>query len=311
MFSQHVFHNPRSTLPTGPRTSTQHTLHSVNPLTSNRSAHITRLYSILLHLLSLPPSYSNSTRLLRAWRALAGCKEVHLGVLWRTGTAVIERIRGRGSDEGDSEEEEEERKDRNQRKADWLKFVQEGKLEKVDKFNEYILALVAAGNARFGLDELESYLDNQPYHDSITLNTLSAQLSLLLAQPGPTYHPPPPVAPSSASSTSGDEDVEGKRAAKGHEQEGRNGKRAKISSDSSQDDELLAFLQAISRHSPALYSKAKERFKRAAQLEERSRKENELDSISSAGVVSRGEAARWLDLVHRSEKMASRDGSPL
>ena len=269
MFSQHVFHNPRSTLPTGPRTSTQHTLHSVNPLTSNRSAHITRLYSILLHLLSLPPSYSNSTRLLRAWRALAGCKEVHLGVLWRTGTAVIERIRGRGSDEGDSEEEEEERKDRNQRKADWLKFVQEGKLEKVDKFNEYILALVAAGNARFGLDELESlvffpsnlsflllftflscshnstlfvqcsYLDNQPYHDSITLNTLSAQLSLLLAQPGPTYHPPPPVAPSSASSTSGDEDVEGKRAAKGHEQEGRNGKRAKISSDSSQGQSHL------------------------------------------------------------------------
>lgn len=76
---------------------------------------------------------------------------MHLGVLWRTGSAVIERIRGRGFEEGEEEERE-----RNDRKADWLKFVQEGKVEKVEKFNEYILALVAAGRSKFALDELES-----------------------------------------------------------------------------------------------------------------------------------------------------------
>ena len=65
---------------------------------------------------------------------------------------MIERIRGRGFEEEDEEEERE----RNDRKADWLKFVQEGKVEKVEKFNEYILALVAAGRTQFALDELES-----------------------------------------------------------------------------------------------------------------------------------------------------------
>jgi len=144
MFSQSALHNPRYLIPSGPS-------NSLGPLTSNRNAHITRLYSILIHLLSLPPSFQTSTRLLRAWRALAGCKEVHLGVLWRTGSAVIERIRGRGFEEGEEEERE-----RNDRKADWLKFVQEGKVEKVEKFNEYILALVAAGRSKFALDELES-----------------------------------------------------------------------------------------------------------------------------------------------------------
>jgi len=145
MFSQSALHNPRYLIPPGPN-------NTLRPLISNRNAHINRLYSILVHLLSLPPSFQTSTRLLRAWRALAGCKEVHVGVLWRTGTAVIERIRGRGFEEDDEEEERE----RNDRKADWLKFVQEGKVEKVEKFNEYILTLVAAGRTQFALDELES-----------------------------------------------------------------------------------------------------------------------------------------------------------
>ncbi|GAA5897258.1 uncharacterized protein JCM6883_006633 [Sporobolomyces salmoneus] len=296
MFFLHELHNPRSILPNGPRTAT-HFANTINPLLSNRSAHITRLYSILLHLLSLEPSYSNSTRLLRTWRALAGCKEVHLGVLWRTGTAVLERMRGRG-------EEEDEEEEREQRKADWLKFVQEGKLEKIDKFNEYILALVAAGNAQFALDELESYLDNQPYHDSITLNSLSGQLSLLLAQPGPSLVRP--TVPSSASSSSSDDD-EGTTRGNRRRQGGRNEKRVKNSIDSSPDDELLSFLQSLAQNSPALFSKAKERFKRAAQLEERLQKENETETVS----VQPGEAVRWLNLIDRSEKLAARDGSPL
>lgn len=146
MFSQHELHNPRVVLPRGPRTASQYA-HTVNPLTSNRHGHVARLYSIVSHLLSLAPSPETSTRLVRAWRALAACKEVHVGVLWRTGTAVIERADGR-DDDGDAT---------GHAKADWLKFVQEGKLEKVDKFHEYILALVAAGQSQFGLDELESF----------------------------------------------------------------------------------------------------------------------------------------------------------
>lgn len=154
MFSQHPLHNPAIVLPPGPRTPSQ-VSHSINPLTSNRAAHITRLYSILQHLLSLPPSLANSTRLLRAWRALASCKEVHLGVLWRVGTAVLEHYRTTNSNDDDEEAFEA----RSQRKSDWLKSVQEGKFEKVVKFNEYILSLCALGGTesmRFALEELES-----------------------------------------------------------------------------------------------------------------------------------------------------------
>ncbi|GAA6016283.1 hypothetical protein JCM11491_006802 [Sporobolomyces phaffii] len=301
MLSQHALHRPRYVLPVGPRTVT-HFAHSVNPLTSNRHAHLTRLYSVVVHLLSLAPSYATSTRLLRAWRALAGCKEVHLGVLWRTGTAVLERMRGRN---GDDDDDADAAADRHQRQADWLKFVQEGQIDKVDKFNEYILALVAAGSARFALDELESYLDNQPYHDSITLNTLSALLSLLLAQPGPAALPPRPLSPTS--SEDDDEDENGRK------QGGRNSKRLKVTEGSSRadshdgaDDDLLPFLQNLSRNSPALFSKAKERFKRAAQLAERDYKENHGESEH----VPEDEAGRWLGLIARSEKFDQRDGSP-
>lgn len=235
--------------------------------------------------------------------------------MWRTGTAVIERIRSREFDEtlsaaeedDDDDEVEERRRDRNQRKGDWLKFVQEGKLEKVDKFHEYVLAVVAAGNPRFGFDELESYLDNQPYHDSIALNTLSAQLALLLAQPSPTgRHLLAPSSSSSSDGESGDDHGGGQRA-----QGGRDEKRAKFLQDASLDDDLLTFLDSISRHSPALFSKAKERFKRAAQLEERSRKVNEPDAAAMLEDGAHGEAARWLDFIQRSEKMASRHASPV
>ncbi|GAA5940762.1 uncharacterized protein JCM15063_006354 [Sporobolomyces koalae] len=289
MYSQHPLHNPREVLPTGPPVP-GHWTHSVNPLTSNRNAHITRLYSILVHLLSLPPSRETSRRIVRAWRALAGCKEVHLNVMWRTGTAVLARIRS--SDDDDDHEVESERNDE---RADWLKFVQEGKIDKVDKFHEYILALVATGRIRFALDELESYLDNQPYHDSISLNTLSAQLSLLLAQPDSALRRPS-HSPSTSSSSDDDDDMDAARSRQ--PQGGRaNGKRIKVVEQASHDDDLLPYLRILSTTSPGLFSKAKERFKRAAELERQS------DASSS------GEAARWLQLIQRSEKV--REDSPL
>ena len=84
------------------------------------------------------------------------------------------------------------------------------------------------------------YLDNQPYHDSISLNTLSAQLALLLAQPGPTTFQPPP--PSSSSSSDDEQDDNGKRrignGTNGRDQEGRIGKRVKAVEHSSPGSSL-------------------------------------------------------------------------
>lgn len=228
-YSRTRLHNPVVRPPKGPRTPT-HIPASLLPLTSNRNAHIVRLYSILVHLVSLPPSPATSVRLVRAWRALAACKEVHLGVLWRLGAAVLEQTRDgseRSHPREDEDEDDEAAQGRAERRAEWLKSCQEGLLDRVDKFAEYALALVAAGRIDFALDELDgcvlspfsfllftfrqtapdfrgrqrcSYLDNQPYHDSISLNTLYGQLALLSVQPAPL--PTLDAAPTSSSSSS-------------------------------------------------------------------------------------------------------------
>ena len=155
-YSRTRLHNPVVRPPKGPRTPT-HIPASLLPLTSNRNAHIVRLYSILVHLVSLPPSPRTSVRLVRAWRALAACKEVHLGVLWRLGAAVLEQTRD-GSEPSHAEDAEDDKaaQERAERRAEWLKSCQEGLLDRVDKFAEYALALVAAGRIDFALDELDA-----------------------------------------------------------------------------------------------------------------------------------------------------------
>lgn len=151
-YSQSRLHNPLVRPPRGPRTPA-HIPASLLPLISTRNGHIVRLYNILTHLLTLPPSPETSVRTVRAWRALASCKEVHLSVLWRMGAAVIERMRVEG---GEADDDEEEQRWRAGQRAEWLKYCQEGRVDRVDKFNEYILALVAAGRAEFALDELDA-----------------------------------------------------------------------------------------------------------------------------------------------------------
>lgn len=231
-YSRTRLHNPVVRPPKGPRTPT-HIPASLLPLTSNRNAHIVRLYSILVHLVSLPPSPHTSVRLVRAWRALAACKEVHLGVLWRLGAAVLEQTRDGSEHQGEDDEDDEAAQERAERRAEWLKSCQEGLLDRVDKFAEYALALVAAGRIDFALDELDgcvlplffplftpaisdtsrqrcSYLDNQPYHDSISLNTLYGQLALLSVQPAPlpALNAAAPSSSSSSSSASDSSDDE-------------------------------------------------------------------------------------------------------
>lgn len=156
-YSRSRLHNPIVRPPRGPRTP-NHIPASLNPLASNRNAHIVRLYSVLVHLVSLPPSPTTSVQLVRAWRALAGCREVHLGVLWRLGAAVIDRTRdsvGFGETARDDGDDDDARQERAERRAEWLKACQEGLVDRVDKFGEYALALVAAGRIDFALDELD------------------------------------------------------------------------------------------------------------------------------------------------------------
>jgi hypothetical protein len=150
--SQASIHHPLTKPPTAPWAQGVEK-YRLQPHFSLRHAHLLRLHDILHHLLSLPPSYANSVQSLRAWRALAKCKEIDPRAFFQTGAKVLERTR-----EGDEEEEQdgaEEKQWRQGRRAEWLKWNQEGKFDKVEKMIEYILALAAAGRARHALDELD------------------------------------------------------------------------------------------------------------------------------------------------------------
>ncbi|GAA5874399.1 hypothetical protein JCM3774_005026 [Rhodotorula dairenensis] len=314
-------HNPVVRPPRGPRTPT-HIPASLLPLVSNRNAHIVRLYSLVVHLVSLPPSSQTSVRLVRAWRALAACREVHLGVLWRLGAAVLEQTReGGGRDDGSEEEEEggsEAARERADRRAEWLKSCQEGLLDRVDKFAEYALALVAAGRIESALDELDGYLDNQPYHDSILLNTLYGQLALASSQPA-SLPPHAAAAPSSSSSSSSssasdssDDDAVHLATAgrsRSHRSK-RSAKRARLTDQPqlpSSEDDYGPLLRAIADEQPGLFARATQRLRRAAHLEERAAQESGHPSQT-------GEAARWLALIRthvdRQASAASRPASP-
>ncbi|POY70688.1 hypothetical protein BMF94_6302 [Rhodotorula taiwanensis] len=314
-YSRSRLHNPIVRPPRGPRTP-NHIPASLNPLASNRNAHIVRLYSVLVHLVSLPPSPTTSVQLVRAWRALAGCREVHLGVLWRLGAAVIDRTRdsvGSGETARDDGDDDDARQERAERRAEWLKACQEGLVDRVDKFGEYALALVAAGRIDFALDELDGYLDNQPYHDSIALNTLYGQLALLSAQPASLpYARRSDTSSSSSDSSSSSSDDEstslpqkGSRRRRGPENGTR--KRARVNGQAVERD-YGPLLRAIADEQPSLFAKATQRLRRAAHLEERIARE-----VGHA--TTAGEAARWLDLIRthvdRMGPSASRQGSPL
>ncbi|BGP42091.1 hypothetical protein JCM10449v2_006093 [Rhodotorula kratochvilovae] len=298
--SRKVLHNPLVRPPTGPRTR-DHIPASLLPLSSNRNAHIVRLYDVLTHLISLPPSPETHTRSVRAWRALTQCPEVHVEVLWALGAAVIDRTREKEPRGGEGDDDGDDARWRAGQRAEWLKYNQDGTHDRVKKFHEYILALVAAGRAEFALDELESYLDNQPYHDSIALNTLYGLLALLLAQP-------PSLSGASASSSAGsDSDSSSdEESARRRRRGGRPSKRAKRDGEAASaqpGDEYGDLLRSIALNSPSLLSKATERLRRAAHLEERVERE-------AGQQDGHGEAARWLALIRRHTEGGTRRESP-
>lgn len=183
MFSNTPLLNPVHRPPPAPLDPITKTIVKLQPAHSLRHAHVLRLYDILLHLVSLPPCYSNSVQSLRAWRALTKCSEFELAASFHLGAKVIERSRAEQDDEDDDEDDEEERNWRQGKRAEWLKWNQEGKVDKVDKLNEYVLSLAAAGRARHGLDELERCVSVAPAALLFERKKLPVRASSLLPLP--------------------------------------------------------------------------------------------------------------------------------
>lgn len=112
-----------------------------------RHAHLLRVYNLLLHLLTLPPSAVNTTRALRAWRVLAACREIELDGLWAVGAKLLDRLDG----EADGEEVTEAR-------VEWLGACQDSKVDQNSKFQEFILALIQVGRPKQAMEELDGYV---------------------------------------------------------------------------------------------------------------------------------------------------------
>lgn len=291
---------------------------------SVRHRHVLRLYDILQHLVSLPPSHANSVLSLRAWRALAKCKEVDLKAMYQLGGKILERTR----ELTDNENEAIEAEWRQGRRAEWLKWSRNGQHDRVDKLSEYILTLVAAGKPRDALDELETfesrletifpfavltsdsgrYLPAHPYNGSISLNVFAGYLCLLIAQP-PTDHrdlssdsdsddndgdahglAPPINAFVEHDEKSAPDNIRGRglpdQANLSQRFSSRNQK-PNVSTGSLAAD-YTPFLDAVAQYAPSRVSQAVNHFRRASRLE---RKAPEL---------SFDEGARWLRIVSHS-----------
>lgn len=142
---------------------------------SNKHFHLLRLIDLLNHLLTLPSNYSNSIKLIRNWRLLANFNEIELNSFWRFGNKILDKIREEDEvqvvrdddasdenevlrivdDEDKEEQEEEEKLWRNNKKSEWLKLVQGNSIDKLDKFNDYILTLIASKKLGYAMEELE------------------------------------------------------------------------------------------------------------------------------------------------------------
>jgi len=117
---------------------------ALRPAYGPRHAHLLRLYNLLLHLVSLPPSPETNMRTLRAWRALASCREIELDALWAVGAKVLDRIEGGVEAEKAGE-----------RRLNWLRSCQDSKVDQEQKFIEVVLGLIGVGRASEALEELD------------------------------------------------------------------------------------------------------------------------------------------------------------
>ncbi|SGY64130.1 BQ5605_C007g04873 [Microbotryum silenes-dioicae] len=286
---------------------------TLTPSYSIRHAHMLRLHDVLLHLLSLAPSRTNSEQCLRAWYLLAQCHQLDLTSLYRLGGLVLARsgvvdteTSSHGHDERDDDDEEDERVKRVARmRAEWYKAnltsgtQRDDATHKIDRLEEFVLALASSGQSALALEELQSYLPAHPYHDSIQLHVLEGQLALLVAQS--LSGGPPPHTSSSSSSLAAK-----RTSSRPHHLD--------LDSDSSSSSDDLTFsswltdgasslstpigdratyrfLTYVASSSPILYDQAKEAFRQASRLH---RKHKSAATLHDEGT-------RWLNLMTAAE----------
>ncbi|KDE03338.1 hypothetical protein MVLG_06181 [Microbotryum lychnidis-dioicae p1A1 Lamole] len=301
---------------------------TLTPSYSIRHAHMLRLHDVLLHLLSLAPSRTNSEQCLRAWYLLAQCHQLDLTSLYRLGGLVLARsgvvdteTSSHGHDErdDDDDDEEDERVKRVARmRAEWYKAnltsgtQRDDATHKIDRLEEFVLALASSGQSALALEELQSYLPAHPYHDSIQLHVLEGQLALLVAQ-SLSGGPPPHTSSSSSlaakrtssrphhldldsdSSSSSDESVSHQRP---HTTAGASTTTFSASDADSADQHARSrdratyrFLTYVASSSPILYDQAKEAFRQASRLH---RKHKSAATLHDEGT-------RWLNLMTAAE----------
>ncbi|SCZ88932.1 BZ3500_MvSof-1268-A1-R1_Chr1-1g00834 [Microbotryum saponariae] len=271
------------------------------PSYSIHHAHVLRLHDVLLHLLSLAPSRTNSEQCLRAWYLLAQCHQLDLTSLYRLGGLVLARSgvvdtdpSAHGHDErDDDDDEEDERVKRVARmRAEWYKAnltsgtQRDDATHKIDRLQEFVLSLASSGQSALALEELQSYLPAHPYHDSIQLHVLEGQLALLVAQ-SLSGGPPPHTSSSSlaAKRTSSrphhlDLDSDSSSSSDEADQHAR-----------SRDRATYRFLTYVASSSPILYDQAKEAFRQASRLHRKHK----------SAVTLHDEGTRWLNLMTAAE----------
>ncbi|SCV71702.1 BQ2448_3290 [Microbotryum intermedium] len=296
----------------------------LTPSYSIRHAHVLRLYDVLLHLLSLEPSRTNSEQCLRAWYLLAQCHQLDLTSLYRLGGVVLARsgmvdaptaYNGHDPDDDEDDEDDDDEDERMQRVArmrtEWYKanltsgVQRDDSTHKIDRLKEFILSLAASGQSTQALEELQSYLPAHPYHDSIQLHVLEGQLALLVAQSlsgGPAPHKSSSAKRTSARFHDLDSDSDSSSDDSGpqqHQSMTAPSTRNFSAPDADEADQQALrrerstyhFLAFVAASAPILYDQAKEAFRQASRLHHKNK--------SAAALHDEG--TRWLNLMTAAE----------
>lgn len=145
---------------------------SLDPQTGGaRQLHIRRLFD-LLHLLDLR---RDRTRAQRIWAVLVRCREVDFRSLWDLGLRMLDLPHLNSEDDDRSVDE---------KRLAYLKACQNLSEEESSRvLIEYICSLIAVGQTKDALDEVELYLPIHPHSQHAGLHEYAGMIALSLAQP--------------------------------------------------------------------------------------------------------------------------------
>ncbi|CAK5275384.1 unnamed protein product, partial [Mycena citricolor] len=131
---------------------------------STRKTHIRRLYDVM----EICLQRGDFARAARAWAILARCEEIKWKKMWVTGLQLL------GPEPN-----------KTTKKIEFLRVMMLQQPEERESIlQELVLHLIASGEHREALDELELYLPSFPYQDNPALHVYAGLLCLFLAQPG-------------------------------------------------------------------------------------------------------------------------------